>query len=170
MFINRTTSGLERRRPLDEVKPRALVSVSPTNKVQSLQQEIHSEAIWHEQFISELLRLYGVFSHKNPSENIPAWLYMSAQLVKPSEPLRLSLRAIAMTRIGRMSRNAGLHKEGVEIYCKALSELQKALYDSEQMWEDETLVTARALHLYEVSLECDARSRFFLFSKRCNTT
>ena len=98
---------------------------------------MHAVAAWDEQILSKFLQIYGVFDHQRPSEELPDWLYISAGVVHPDKTLRLSLRAVALTRIGRLSHDAILLASGANMYGQALRELQKALWHPKRMWEDD---------------------------------
>ena len=115
-----------------------------------LPQHVHAVAAWDDQLLSQFLEKYGGLSQPTLGAPMPAWLHASAQVASPNTPLRLSLRAVATTRIGRLSNDTILLENGIKIYCQALQELQKALWHSERMWEDETLMAAKILLLYEV--------------------
>lgn len=80
-----------------------------------------------------------------------AWLQQSICIPNPSPVLRLSLRALAMTRLGWLQKDDAFVHDGRVIYGNALRELQKALYDQHSMWQDETMATSNVLALYEVS-------------------
>ena len=151
VFINCTTSGLERRQPLEEAKPRVPKTAAFTECTSSLPQEVQSAAAWDDHFISEYLQLYGVFDHQSPSGTLASWLCLSAQIANPDLPVRLSLRSSAMTRLGRLSSDIRLVDNGARMYCEALSQLQMALWNSKRMWDGGTLLAAKLLLLYEAS-------------------
>ena len=79
------------------------------------------------------------------------WLQHSISVPNPPPALRLSLRALAMTRLGWLQKDDAVIHEGKVIYGYALRELQKALYDQRSVWQDETMATCNVLALYEVS-------------------
>ena len=78
------------------------------------------------------------------------WLQKALDLPDPSPALRLSLKALALTRLGWIHRDNTLTLNGRVLYGQALQETQKALYDERTMWQDETLATGNVLALYEV--------------------
>lgn len=80
-----------------------------------------------------------------------AWLHQSICLPNPPLALRLSLKALALTRLGWLHRDDAFIRGGMVVYGNALRELQKALYDKQSMWQDETLATCNVLALYELS-------------------
>ena len=62
----------------------------------------------------------------------------------------MSLKALAMTRLGWMNRDTALSIRGRNHYGLALKHLQRALYDKKLMWQDDTLAAAYCLAVYEV--------------------
>lgn len=80
-----------------------------------------------------------------------AWLQHSLCVPNPPPALRLSLKALAMTRLGWLRKDDAFIHEGQVIYGHALRELQKALYDQHLVWQDETMATCNVLASYEVS-------------------
>ncbi len=78
------------------------------------------------------------------------WLQQALDLPDPSPALRLSLKALALARLGWIHRDNTLVLNGRILYGQALQEIQKALYNECTMWQDETLGTGAILALYEV--------------------
>ena len=78
-----------------------------------------------------------------------AWLQKAIGLQNP-EALHLSLKAIAMTRLGRLFRDDRLTLQGQTCYGRALQQLRKALQSEIFVWQDETLAAGFILALYEV--------------------
>ena len=78
------------------------------------------------------------------------WLHQALDLPNPSPALRLSLKALAMARIGWLYRDKTLAHHGRVLYGQALQAIQKALYDEHVMWQDDTLATGNVLAWYEV--------------------
>ena len=141
---------------MQETKPRSLPSPSGSAEIgatAALPQQLEGlSVVWHEQLVSQFLYLYGVRNSATSSEALPlAFLSLVAQIVNPSSLLRLSLRALAVTRIARQSSDARLLSTGTETYCQALNELQKALYDPQRMYGEDTLIAVKALVIHEVS-------------------
>ena len=64
--------------------------------------------------------------------------------------LQMSLKALAMTRLGWLNGDAVLSTRGRTQYGLALKNLQRALWDKTLMWEDSTLAAAYCLSIYEV--------------------
>lgn len=80
-----------------------------------------------------------------------AWLHESICLSNPPRALRLSLIALAMTRLGWLHEDNVIVRGGMVVYGSALMEFQKALYDQRSARQDETVATCNLLALYEVS-------------------
>lgn len=72
-------------------------------------------------------------------------------MTKPTVALDLSLKALAFTRLGWLKHDNTLTTRGALLYGRALQELQKALWDEQMMWLDETLAAAYTLSVYEVN-------------------
>lgn len=68
----------------------------------------------------------------------------------PPPALRLSLIAVAMTRLGWLYQDEASVRYGRVVYGHALIGLQRALCDENSMYQDETLATCNILALYEV--------------------
>ncbi len=79
------------------------------------------------------------------------WLQQSICLPDPPPALWLSLKALAMTKLGYIQNDDTLVRGGRVIYGNALRELQKMLYDERSMLQDETMATCNVLALYEAS-------------------
>ena len=69
-----------------------------------------------------------------------------------SETLRISLRALSLSRIGFANKDPVLTRSGMETYGKALRRLQRALQQPTVQADDGVLAAMRALSLYEVGL------------------
>ena len=117
MFLNRTQAGLERRPHLAEAK----LSPASMNEAQIL------NWFWE--------------GHSNQ------WLHYAMDIPNPIPTLKQSLRALAVTRYGRLHGDEEWLRQGRRFYSEALSTLQKTLHG--QPFHDETLTSARALVLYE---------------------
>ncbi len=79
------------------------------------------------------------------------WLQQSICLPDPPPALWLSLKALAMTKLGCIQNDDALVHGGRVIYGNALRELQKVLYDEHSILQDETMATCNVLALYEAS-------------------
>ena len=80
-----------------------------------------------------------------------AWLQQSICLPDPPPALRLSLNALAMTKLGWIQNDDAFVRGGRAVYGNALRELQKTLYDERSIRQDETMATCNVMALYEVS-------------------
>jgi len=67
--------------------------------------------------------------------------------------------AISTAKLGRANDDSVLVRESLNLYAQGLVELQKALWDPELMYRDETLGACMALAMYEM-IECPAATRF----------
>jgi hypothetical protein len=79
-----------------------------------------------------------------------SWLYQSLSLNDQGQALSFSIQALSTTRVGRINNNQGLLQQGSILYGCALRALQKAIYDKNLVWKDETLAATRMLVIYEV--------------------
>lgn len=106
--------------------------------------------------ISEAQLISAFWEYYTPSRSVAQagspcpWLQQSICIPNPPPALRLSLMALAMTRLGWLRKDDAFVHEGKIIYGNALRELQKALYDQHSLWQDETMATCNVLALYEV--------------------
>ena len=68
------------------------------------------------------------------------------------------MMAVCTAKIGRRSDDQSLIHASLKLYTQGLQELQKALWDPQQMYADETLAACMALVMYEV-FECPSSGR-----------
>lgn len=78
------------------------------------------------------------------------WLRYAIELPLPTAALRKSLLALSFTRFGRVNHNYDVVVQGQRLYSESLVLVQKALYDPNLMFHDETLASIRAMSLYEL--------------------
>ena len=78
------------------------------------------------------------------------WLEQVLALPNPSEYLQLSLKALAMTRLGFVHRDEGLALQGNQFYGLALQAVQKALFNERTMRDDQVFAAGYVLSVYEV--------------------
>ena len=78
------------------------------------------------------------------------WLQQAVGLQDPGEALKLSLRAVSMTTMGRLCKDEMLAFEGGKYYGTALQQLRTALQSDSTVWHDETLAASLVLAVYEV--------------------
>ena len=113
--------------------------------------------VFEVQFLSSFWEYY-VPSRSSAQNDSPCyWLQQTICLADPPLALRLSLVALAMTRIGWLHGDDATIRKGRAIYGHALRELQKALSNERSRRQDETMATCVVMALYEVS-------RFFLIA------
>lgn len=67
--------------------------------------------------------------------------------------LEATVLALCTAKLGRVNNDPALVHESLKFYIQGLWELQKALYNPELMYKDETAASCMALIAYEV-LEC----------------
>jgi hypothetical protein len=73
-----------------------------------------------------------------------------------------SAYALCLAGLGRKFGDPALVKESLGLYTRGLVDLQKALYDPQAMYSDETLAACMLLTMYEI-IECpDQSQRAFL--------
>ena len=176
-FLNQTVHGPQKRFGLEEAKPRqpgqsesssaALSrrsSACSSNRTQTTKRRLTrkkaSSRLSRQPSNTELVdvQLIAHFWESYVPANDSAqtithceWLRQAIDAPTPTVALQLSLKALAFTRLGYTRNNVALQNRGHLLYGSALQELQKALYDQDAMWLDETLAAAHSLSVYEVS-------------------
>ena len=88
------------------------------------------------------------------------WLPLTYELAGGGT-LRLALRAMCVTRVGRVNEDPALVAYGHSIYGKALQSLQNDLYDPRKAYTLMTTSTCRVMGTYEVSC---SKARCWKFS------
>lgn len=83
------------------------------------------------------------------------WLQQIISSPSPpgTDALQLSLKALAVTRLGRMNKDDGMALRGQLCYVSALRHLQKALRSDHAVGRDETFAAGYVLALHEVTGE-----------------
>lgn len=170
IFLNRTRQGIAKGKPFEEAKrPQDIVSwptsstpslaappqqgnisCKPGKGIDGMSLQPSNAAAYEAQLISTF------WEHWVPQQSVQTgcqcpWLQQALNLPDPSPALRLSLKAVAMARLGWIHQDDRLVLSGRVSYGQALQEVQKALYDERTMWKDETLATGNVLAVYEVS-------------------
>ena len=74
-----------------------------------------------------------------------------------TEALEASIMAVSIAKLGRLNDDSVLIRESLKFYVQGLWELQKALWDSKLMYQNETLAACMTLITYEV-VECPDKS------------
>ena len=176
VFLNRTIQGITKRRPLEEVKQSqqlaswsiaSTLSMDESTAAQQRERPNPSEDNFNSIHVQpdngmahEAQLISTFWDHYIPRQSVQSgchckWLEQAMDLPNPSPALRLSLMALALSRIGWMYRDDSLVLQGRMMYSQSLQAIQKALYDEETMWQDETLATGNILAWYEVRLSTE---------------
>lgn len=85
------------------------------------------------------------------------WLAMLPTLPDMTTALETAIMATAVARFGRIKKDPALIHESLKFYTKGLVDLQKALWNPELMYRDETAAACMALLMYEFT-ECPGES------------
>ncbi|KAL2428893.1 hypothetical protein ABEF94_009541 [Exophiala dermatitidis] len=75
-----------------------------------------------------------------------------------SPALEMAAVALCVAKMGEVHNDSVLRHESLELYHRGLLQLQKALWDPEQMYDEQTLAACVALASYELS-QCPNNSR-----------
>ena len=171
VFINRTREGIVKRKPFEEAKrpqddPSSSAPFMPSFAAPKVVQQSSYPCIqkpvpdsvplqpkhaaaYEAQLISTFWEHWSPKQSAQSGCQVP-WLQQALSLPDPSSALRLSLKALAMSRLGWIHRDSALTLSGRALYGQALQVIQKALYDETTMWQDETLASGNILSIYEV--------------------
>ena len=114
-----------------------------------LQAQLHSQYAFRDLFIADLLETYLPQSNLSPTEPT-SWLQIAVNIPEPGEAFYNALSALSLAVAGRTRLDPDLSNEGSRKYGLALHELQKALWDDQRMYEDQTLAACMTLICYEV--------------------
>ncbi|KAL9091494.1 MAG: hypothetical protein Q9165_004880 [Trypethelium subeluteriae] len=87
----------------------------------------------------------------------------------PEDTLRYAAKALAASRVAFVYDDPNMKLRAYDAYGKALRELQKALWDPNAMYRDETLAAARALVAFEMIQSIQYRKASFLGSEEWST-
>lgn len=144
-----TAKGIEKRKPLEEAKPRSLV-----NK-ESARVDLRSAALEATRLNSFAYEYYSASNDaKNKWTHMPVFNCLTSILYHAREDpaldpavLALSMRVVAMYR-----RDAMLLSRAKQRYTTALGALQTRLGSPETAMLDETLAVTVIMALYEVSI------------------
>lgn len=137
VFVVRTQDGYQKRARLAEAKPHLRVS-SP-----------QPSSTYHSQLVGLLWTSMCPRDAKYRNEVGLNWLRQALDLASPTEALQLALQSLTLTRVGWFNRDKNLAMQGRQIYGEALRSLQNALYDPKLRLDEQTLVAARTMILYE---------------------
>jgi hypothetical protein len=92
------------------------------------------------------------------TQGIRSWIADIPFIKTPSKALEISAYAVALARLGSHMDDQLLIQESLSLYTHGLKLLQKALWDPELMYNDETLAACMLLALYEV-FECPSETK-----------
>jgi hypothetical protein len=81
------------------------------------------------------------------------WLTMLPSLSTFTAALEATILAVSTAKLGRLNGDEALVRESLKFYIQGLWELQKALWNPDLMYKDETVSACMALVMYEV-VEC----------------
>ena len=104
-----------------------------------------------DQVVQTFVDGYAPVVSRNSRDSI--WIPAAVQIAlsqTPASAASLSLRAVAMTRVGHQFKVPALVAEGQSAYGRALSALQQSLYSSSQMTSPATIAACRFLASYEM--------------------
>ena len=80
------------------------------------------------------------------------------ELPRSTKALDVSTMAFCMASLGRRHEDLVMLKDSLSLYVQGLHEVQRALWDPQLIYRDETLAACMALAIYE-QLECPAANR-----------
>lgn len=104
-------------------------------------------------FTTHLIRnLFIPFRGSNtvPSPSLSLWLIRSILPSDHSLVPQLAVRACAAAYFGKIHRQSSAAERGTVLYTQALRQLQKELFDSEQVLKTDTLSATLLLALFEM--------------------
>jgi hypothetical protein len=104
------------------------------------------------QLISSFWEIYSASASRYPGPTEPVWLYRSissATAATAPTLLNQALLSLAYIRLGRLNDDQALVIKGQQIYGQSLHLMQRALHDPILAHNDDTLVAARCMVLYE---------------------
>jgi Fungal specific transcription factor domain len=130
-------------------------SSSPLTKQISLSSAFRDQ--FFNQFISSWIPDADLAVQKRKPKDGMVWLMLLPELSTRTRALEVSTLALCTARVGRLHDDPVLVNESMELYGQGLRELQKALWDPNMMYKDETLAACIALSMYEV-LECPLKN------------
>jgi hypothetical protein len=172
VFINRTVRGIEKRSRLEEAQSRdsSLEQNSPAtshlfhdtaaaakvNEVavtiasQRMPRQINNNTVTMERFHSVFLESYLPIQHQDGLKGLGSWLTKVMHLSQPEKGLDYSLRALSMTRAGRICKDPNLVAQGRIAYGCALQRVQNDMMRQELLQKDQMLAACWLLAVYEV--------------------
>ena len=180
MFLNRTIEGRQKRHGLEEAKvpvpPRTDSTPmggqgAPSNSTMLSDHSLHRQIIDRrmttggqmflqpddstlvdKQLISLFWKHYVPLQSQAQHGSSCPWLEQIILEPNPGEALQLSLKALALTRMGWANNDESLSLQGNIWYGRALQSVQKALWYEDKAMDDRIFVAGYVLATYEVSL------------------
>ncbi|KUJ10559.1 uncharacterized protein LY89DRAFT_740268 [Mollisia scopiformis] len=166
VFLNRTATGLEKRKGLEEALPRkSSESTILGNNIEGIADgscladmnveaqrvppQIDGKILIVKRYESLFLEDFLPSDPRRGGNILGLWLLESVCAVKPNRALDCANEALFLTRVGRMNGDSSTATQGRLRYGQALREVQRALLDKIEALRDETLAACQALSLYE---------------------
>jgi hypothetical protein len=124
--------------------------VSRPRRTSPLAQPSLSAALDYQLF-AQFLDIYCPSTAPLQSGRERTWFHLVPSIQNPSLVLSYATKAIAASRVAFAYGDANLRLRAFDAYGRALQELQKALFDPNLMYRDDTLAAARSLVTFEVA-------------------
>jgi hypothetical protein len=99
-----------------------------------------------------IMSLFIPFQGSNtmPSPSLSLWLMSSILPSNHNQAPQLAVRACAAAYFGKIHRQCSASERGTVLYTQALRQLQKELFDSEEVLKTDTLSATLLLALFEM--------------------
>jgi hypothetical protein len=130
-----------------------------TSSLEVLPKRVLPASAYKQQFLNLFICSYIPDDMLNVSRVGRCIFWVPLLLEMPNVPraLEISMLAVCTAKVGRLNGDQALVQESLRLYIRGICELQKALWNPQLMYKDETLAACMALCIYEV-LECPQRS------------
>ena len=126
-----------------------------------LAEDVPFHAAFRQRFLSEFLYCYlpdSVLAETQDGYKAGAsWMVQVMESTMRTKALETSMLSLCTAKLGRLHNDPVLLNASLKCYTRALWELQKALWDPDLMYHDETLAACMTLSMYEL-LECPAQT------------
>ncbi|KAL2419375.1 hypothetical protein ABEF95_009140 [Exophiala dermatitidis] len=119
--------------------------------------QVDPQPVIRQQLLEEYLSLHLPAHQLGPMQR-RLWLFQLPTIPKMSPALEIATMALCMAKMSDVHNDSVLRHESLELYHRGLLQLQKALWDPEQMYDEQTLAACVALASYELS-QCPNNSR-----------
>ena len=117
-------------------------------------------ALTDQQLVSAFWEKYIPLNTSAQGGSACVWLEQVISLPQKSGVLELSLRALAMTRLGWIEKDRALALQGNMYYGNALQSIQTALWRQDATINDDLFVAGYVLAVHEVSIPGPCFQRF----------